>query len=166
MNHKTIIVGTIDFDGKLLNVYSSLDEPLFRAADICKMIGYSEGNTYKLLELCERDEKLKLPLVVAGQTRQVSFVTELGLYNILAQSRKLIARKWRRVVHIQLVAMRKEKGMTVVDQFDEWDDLLDTIYWDEEAGMLMQSVTVHGGDVEQIPYEEEPDEWEDDENAS
>ena len=160
MNYTTTIVGTIDFDDKMLNVYSSLDEPLFRAADICNMIGYSEGNTSKLLKLCEEDEKLLLPLVVVGQTRQVSFVTELGLYNILAQSRKLIARKWRRVVHTQLVAMRKEKGMTVVDQFDEWDDLLDTIYWDEEAGMLMQSVTVQGGDVEQIPYVEEADEWE------
>ena len=56
--------------------------------------------------------------------------------------------------------MRKEKGMTIVDQFDEWDDLLDTIYYDEETGMLMQSVTVQGGDVEQIPYVEEKDEWE------
>jgi hypothetical protein len=49
--------------------------------------------------------------------------------------------------------------MTVVDQFDEWDDLLDTVYWDEEKKMLMQSVTVQGGDVEQIPYVEEDDEW-------
>ena len=161
MNYTTNVVGTIDFDDKLLNVYSSLDEPIFRAKDIAEMIGYSEGNIWKMLKMCEEDEKLNLPMVVAGQTRQVSFVTELGLYNILAQSRKLIARKWRRVVHNQLVAMRKEKGMTVVDQFDEWDDLLDTIYWDEEAGMLMQSVTVQGGDVEQIPYEEEPDIWED-----
>lgn len=155
----TNIVGTITFDDRTLNVYQSLDEPVFRASDIATMIGYSEGNTFKLLELCEKDEKLKLPMVVAGQTRYVSFVTELGLYNILAQSRKLIARKWRRVVHTQLVAMRKEKGMTVVDQFDEWDDLLDTIYWDEELGMLMQSVTVQGGDVEQVPYIEEDDEW-------
>ena len=159
MNYNIKIVGTITFDDRTLNVYQSLDEPVFRASDIATMIGYSEGNTYKLLELCEKDEKLKLPVVVAGQTRQVSFVTELGLYNILAQSRKLLARKWRRVVHNQLVAMRRDKGMTVVDQFDEWDDLLDTVYWDEEKKMLMQSVTVQGGDVEQIPYVEEVDEW-------
>lgn len=151
----TNIVGTITFDDRTLSVYQSLDEPVFRASDIATMIGYSEGNTFKLLELCEKDEKLKLPMVVAGQTRYVSFVTELGLYNILAQSRKLIARKWRRVVHAELVRMRREKNMTVVDQFDEWDDLLDTVYWDEEKKMLMQSVTVQGGDVEQIPYVEE-----------
>ena len=156
----TNIVGTITFDDRTLSVYQSLDEPVFRAADIANMIGYSEGNTFKLLELCEKDEKLKLPMVVAGQTRYVSFVTELGLYNILAQSRKLIARKWRRVVHAELVRMRREKNMTVVDQFDEWDDLLDTVYWDEEKKMLMQSVTVQGGDVEQIPYIEEDEDVE------
>ena len=149
------VVGTIAFDNRLLNVYQSLDEPIFRAADIASMIDYSDGNTWKMLQMCEEDEKMNLPIVVAGQTRQVAFVTEIGLYNILSQSRKLIARKWRRVVHTQLVAMRREKGMTIVDQFDEWDDLLDTVYWDEELGMLMQSVTVQGGDVEQIPYVEE-----------
>lgn len=154
------VVGTIEFDNRLLKVYQSLDDPIFRAADIASMIDYSEGNTWKMLQMCEEDEKLNLPMVVAGQTRQVAFVTEMGLYNILAQSRKLIARKWRRVVHTQLIAMRKEKGMTIVDQFDEWDDLLDTVYWDEELGMLMQSVTVQGGDVEQIPYVEEKDDWE------
>ena len=157
MNYNSNIVGAVEFDGSKLNVYSSLDEPIFRAKDIAEAVGYSEGNVWKMLQMCEEDEKLNLPMVVAGQTRQVSFVTELGLYNILAQSRKLIARKWRRVVHAQLVQMRKEKGMTVVDQFDEWDDLLDTIYYDEETDMLMQSVTVAGGDVEQIPYIEEDD---------
>lgn len=149
------VVGTITFDNRLLNVYGSLDNPIFKASDVASMIDYSDGNTWKMMQMCEEDEKLNLPMVVAGQTRQVAFITELGLYDILSQSRKLIARKWRRVVHNQLVAMRREKGMTVVDQFDEWDDLLDTVYWDEELGMLMQSVTVQGGDVEQIPYVEE-----------
>lgn len=149
------VVGTITFDNRLLSVYGSLDNPIFKASDVASMIDYSDGNTWKMMQMCEEDEKLNLPMVVAGQTRQVSFITEIGLYDILSQSRKLIARKWRRVVHNQLVAMRREKGMTVVDQFDEWDDLLDTVYWDEELGMLMQSVTVQGGDVEQIPYVEE-----------
>ena len=105
--------------------------------------------------MCEQDEKLNLPMVVAGQRRPVAFVTETGLYNILSQSRKPIARKWRRVIHNELIRMRKEKDMTVVDQFEEWNHLLDSIYWDEETGMLMQSVTVPGGDVEQIPYKPE-----------
>ena len=149
------IVGNIVFDNRILNVYRSLDEPLFRAIDIANMIDYSDGNSWKMLQMCEEDEKLNLPMVVAGQVRQTAFVTETGLYNILAQSRKLIARKWRRVVHSELVRMRKEKEMTVVDQFNEWDSLLDTVFWDEEKGMLMMSVTVQGGDVDIVPFFEE-----------
>lgn len=149
------VVGNIVFDNRILDVYHSIDDPIFRAVDIANMIDYSEGNSWKLLQLCEEDEKLNLPMVVAGQTRQVAFVTELGLYNILAQSRKLLARKWRRVVHEELVRMRREKGMTITDQFEEWDDLLDSVYWDEERKMLMMSVTVQGGDVEQVPYTED-----------
>ena len=148
-------VGEIKFDNRILNVYSSVNEPIFRATDVATMIEYSDGNTWKLLEMCEEDEKLVLPLVVAGQTRQVSFVTERGLYNILAQSRKPIARKWRRVVHDQLIKLRRARGLDIMQQFDEWDHELDTLYFDEETGILMQSVTVQGGDVEQVPYERE-----------
>lgn len=147
------VVGTIKFDNKLLDVYRTLNNPLFRASDIANMIQYSEGNTWKLLEMCEEDEKLNLPTVVAGQRRNVSFVTETGLYNILAQSRKPTARKWRRVVHEELVKLRKARGMDILQQFDEWERLAEDLYFDEETGILMRSVTVQGGDVEQVPYE-------------
>lgn len=32
--------------------------------------------------------------------------------------------------------------------------MIDTLYWDDEKKILMQSVTVQGGDVEQIPFME------------
>lgn len=147
------VVGTIKFDNKLLNVYSSLDEPLFRASDVSDMIGYSGGNTWKMLEMCEQDEKLNLPMVVAGQRRTVSFVNETGLYNILSQSRKPTARKWRRIIHTELIRMRRAKNWDVTEQFDEWNHLLDDIYYDEETDTIMQSITVQGGDVIQVPYD-------------
>ena len=148
------VVGKIEFDKRVLPVYASLDEPLFRANDIAGMIDYSEGNSWKMLEMCESDEKLNLPMVVAGQRRNVSFVTETGLYNILSQSRKPIARKWRRIIHMELIRMRRAKAMNITEQFDEWNHLLDDLYWDEDTNTLMMSVTVQGGDVEQIPYKE------------
>lgn len=147
------VVGTIKFDNRLLNVYSSLDEPIFKASDVASMIDYSDGNTWKMLEMCEDDEKLTLPLVVTGQRRNVSFVTERGLYNILSQSRKPIARKWRRIIHDELIRLRKSRGKDIVKQFEDWDHELDTIYFDEETGKMMQSVTIPGGDVIQVPYE-------------
>lgn len=155
MSYKNVdgVVGTISFDNRLLNVYQSLDEPLFKASDIANMIDYSDGNTWKMLEMCEKDEKLILPMVVAGQKRSISFVNETGLYNILSQSRKPIARKWRRIIHDELIRLRKSRDMNIVEQFEEWDHELDTIYFDEKTGMLMQSVTIQGGDVVQVPYE-------------
>lgn len=146
-------VGTVKFDNKTLDVYLSLDEPLFRASDVAELIAYSSNNVWKMLEMCEQDEKLVMPMVVAGQKRHVSFVNEHGLYNILAQSRKPIARKWRRVIFDQLIQMRVDRDMDICDQFEEWNHALDDIYWDKEAQMLMQSVTLPGGDVEQVPFE-------------
>lgn len=146
-------VGVIVFDNRTLNVYFSLDAPIFRASDVADMIDYSDGNTWKMLEMCEQDEKLNLPMVVAGQRRQVSFVTETGLYNILSQSRKPLARKWRRIIHEELIRLRKSRNFNIVEQFDSWNHELDTLYYDEETDTIMQSVTVQGGDVEQIPYE-------------
>lgn len=156
MANGVLVVGTIEFDKRLLDVYLSLDNPVFKATDVASMIDYSDGNTWKMLQMCESDERLILPMVVAGQSRAVAFVTEMGLYNILSQSRKPIARKWRRVIHNELIRMRKENDRDIVEQFIEWDHELDGIYFDEETGMLMQSITVPGGDVEQIPYN--PDE--------
>lgn len=38
-------VGVITFGSNKLDVYNSLDEPLFKAADVAGMIDYSSGNT-------------------------------------------------------------------------------------------------------------------------
>lgn len=148
-------VGTLLFDKKELDIYESLNDPVFRASDIARMLGYSINNTWKLASLCEEDEKLVLPMVVAGQRRSVTFVTETGLYNILSQSTKPAARKWRRVIHNELINLRKQRGYDIIQQFDEWDHALDNLYFDEDTGILMESVTVAGGDVIQVPYERE-----------
>lgn len=63
MSKEIKIAGSISFGGKRLNVYGDLDAPLFKAKDISHAIGYSSGNEWRMLEMCEEDEKLKLPLV-------------------------------------------------------------------------------------------------------
>lgn len=70
----------------------------------------------------------------------------------LAQSRKTLARAWRRVIHEELIALRRSRGKNISEQFEDWDHQADTIYFDEATGMLMRSVTVPGGDVEQVPF--------------
>ncbi len=146
------IVGEVKFKNRILDVYGDLDSPLFRAQDVADLVEYGDGNVWKLVQLCEEDEHMLLPVMTGGQRRKVTFVTETGLYNILSQSRKSIARAWRRVVHEELIALRRSQGKNVSEKFDEWDHMADNIYFDEERGCLMRSVTVQGGDVEQVPY--------------
>lgn len=147
------IVGSIQFKNRTLPVYGNLDEPLFKAMDVAELLSYGDNNVWNLTNVCEDDEKLVLPAIVGGQRRKVTFVTETGLYNVLAQSRKPIARAWRRVIAEELIALRRSRGKNISEQFEDWDHRADAIYFDEETGMLMRSVTVPGGDVEQVPYE-------------
>ena len=90
-------------------------------------------------------------------------VNEVGIYEALYASRRLEARKFRRWSATVMQKLRKNVGlkgyevmrMTDKDIQDRIDDILDTLYYDEETGILMQSVTVAGGDVDHIPFEEE-----------
>ena len=136
-------------------MYNSLDEPLFQAVEVAKLIDFSIGNTAHMLRQVEQDEKILVNTRNNSTSNRGNpnmwFVTELGLYNVLSQSRKPIARGWRRVVHQELIELRRSRQKNIAEQFEDWNDALDSIYFDEETGILMQSVTMPGGDVDQIP---------------
>lgn len=88
-------------------------------------------------------------------------VNELGIYEALFASRKLEARKFRMWAGTVMKKLRSSVGlqgyevmrMTEPDIQDQIDWILDSLYWDEERGCAMQSVTVAGGDTDQIPFE-------------
>ena len=96
-----------------------------------------------------------------NKTRWMLAINELGIYEALFTSRKLEARKFRRWSATVMQKLRGRVGlegyevmrMTDPDIQADIDHILDTLFWDEDKKMLMQSVTVYGGDVEQIPFE-------------
>lgn len=87
-------------------------------------------------------------------------VNELGIYEALFASRRLEARKFRMWAGMIMRKLRTSVGlegyevmrMTEKDIQDEIDHILDTLFWDEEKKCLMQSITIQGGDVEQVKY--------------
>lgn len=145
-------VGKIEFDGKSLDVYQSMDEPLFVVWDVALSFGYS--NVSEIEKFCECDEIIKgeTSEVIDGWKSTTLFLTEHGLYNVLSQSKNITARKWRKIIHEELIQLRKNKNFTVADQFEDWNEQLDTLYYDEEKNIMMQSVTVAGGDVVQVAF--------------
>ena len=96
-----------------------------------------------------------------NKTRWMLAVNELGIYEALFASRKLEARKFRMWAGTVMQKLRKNVGlegyevmrMTEPDIQKEIDWILDSLYWDEEKGCVMQSITVAGGDTDQIPFE-------------
>ena len=96
-----------------------------------------------------------------NKTRWMLAVNELGIYEALFASRKLEARKFRMWAGTVMQKLRANVGlkgyevmrMTEPDIQKEIDWILDSLYWDEEKGCVMQSITVAGGDTDQIPFE-------------
>lgn len=95
-----------------------------------------------------------------NKTRWMLAVNEIGIYEALFASRRLEARKFRRWTASVMQKLRRRVGlegyealrMTDKDIQEDIDHILDTIFWDEEKQCLMQSITVRGGDVDQVPF--------------
>lgn len=97
----------------------------------------------------------------ARKTQWMLAVNEIGIYEALFSSKRLEARKLRRWTATVLKKLRAHVGlegyevmrMTEKAVQDDIDHFLDTLFYDEETDQLMKSVTVPGGDVEQVPFE-------------
>lgn len=96
-----------------------------------------------------------------NKTRWMLAVNELGIYEALFASRRLEARKFRMWAGRIMKRLRSQVGlegyevmrMTDKNVQDQVDHMLDALFWDDAKHMLMQSVTIAGGDVDQVPFE-------------
>lgn len=96
-----------------------------------------------------------------NKTRWMIAVNEIGIYETLFASRKFEARQFRYWTASVLQKLRRQVGleqyevmkMTDPDIQEDIDHILDTLYYDEETKKIMQSITLPGGDVDQVPFE-------------
>lgn len=84
--------------GENFKVYGNINEPLFLGVDIAEMIEYDVDKTHQMLNLVDDDEKLTDTINRSGQNREMWFVTEFGLYELLMQSRKPLAKRFKLVI--------------------------------------------------------------------
>ncbi|RAN84986.1 Bro-N domain-containing protein [Bacillus sp. SRB_331] len=82
--------------GQGFKVYGTVEEPLFLAKDVAEWIEYPNGNITNMLRTVDKDEKLKLKFLISGQNRDTMFLTEDGIYEVIMQSRKPIAKQWKK----------------------------------------------------------------------
>lgn len=138
--------------------------------DVCDALGLL---TFKVAQRLDPDlmrrvcvETSDIPLKYnrspgENKTRWMLAVAEAGIYQALFASRKLEARQFTGWVSSTLPKLRKNVGLEqyevmrmtepAIQQEINW--MIDSLYWDEERGRVMQSITVQGGDVDQVPFE-------------
>lgn len=98
-------------------------------------------------------------IMIDGES--VDIINELAIYDRFSRSSSTKARKFRRWSSNVMRKLRSTVGLEPYEVFrmldkdiqDDIDHILDTLYYDPERGKLMQSITVAGGDVEQIEFE-------------
>lgn len=127
-NNQLQIIDEREVLGKQLRIYGDFENPLFLAKDIAEWIDYAKtGNgsydVNKMLKTVDENEKLIRKIFASGQNREMWFVTENGLYEVLMQSTKPIAKEFKKKVKEILKDVRKY-GMYATDELLDNPDLI------------------------------------------
>ena len=116
MSNQISVLKQTELCGQQFTVYGSMQEPLFIAKDVASVIEHSDVST--MMRTVDEDEKLVQTIFVSGQNREVWMLTESGLYEVLMQSRKPIAKQFKKGVKAILKEIRKTGGYIATTQED------------------------------------------------
>lgn len=95
------------FNNQVLTVIENEGEPLFRFTDVCRILDLIPRSVRQRLN---EDTLSKCPLETAGGIQQVSFVNEDGLYDIILDSRKPQAKKFRKWITSEVIPSIRKHG--------------------------------------------------------
>ena len=99
------IVSRSNFMGQEVDVYGTAEEPLFLAKDVAKWIGHSDVSM--MMRNVDEDEKVTSNVCTPGGRQNAWFLTEDGMYEVLMQSRKPIAKQFKKGVKDILKTIRR-----------------------------------------------------------
>lgn len=91
--------------GQKVDVYGTVEEPLFLAKDVATWIGHSDVST--MMRNLDNEEKVTNIVCTPGGKQNAWFLTENGLYEVLMQSRKPIAKQFKKGVKEILKSIRR-----------------------------------------------------------
>lgn len=107
------IISKSTFLDKEIDVWGSVENPLFRANDVQNWLGLK--NVSRAVANVDEDERLNLKLSRGGS---MWFLTEEGVYELLMQSRKPIAKQFKKGVKKILHEIRTKGGYLATTQND------------------------------------------------
>ena len=113
------IINQQEILGKDFKIYGTFENPLFLAKDVAEWIGLT--NVTDMINRIDDDEVTKFNL--GSRQGECNFLTENGLYEVLMQSRKPIAKEFKKQVKSILKDIRRT-GMYATDELLNNPDLL------------------------------------------
>ena len=108
--------------GHQFTVYGTPEDPLFRAKDVAEIIEHP--NVSVMMNMVDDDEKGVKQLLTPGGNQNVTVLTEDGIYEILMQSRKPIAKQFKKGVKRILHEVRTTGGYLATKPDDTPDEIM------------------------------------------
>lgn len=106
MTNEIKVINEQEVLGRDFKIYGDFENPLFLAKDVAEWIGHS--NVTDMVSRVDNDEVTKFNL--GGLQGECNFLTEDGLYEVLMQSRKPIAKQFKKKVKEILKTLRTKGG--------------------------------------------------------
>ena len=128
-NQPIQVLSKTELLGHKFTVYGTAENPLFLAKEVAECIDYAKTSKGKfdvsnMVSSVDEEEKLVRTIFVSGQNREVWLLTEDGLYEVLMQSRKPIAKEFKKGVKEILKTIRKTGGYIVTKQDDTPEEIM------------------------------------------
>lgn len=98
------------FEGQQLTILGDAENPLFLLKDVCEILGLGQvaGVKRRLVDEVISNHPIQDRL---GRTQRATFINEDGLYDVILDSRKPIAKKFRKWITSEVIpAIRKHGG--------------------------------------------------------
>src|SRR5690625_2833581 len=107
------------FEGKELTIIEKGNEPHFLLRDVCNILGI--GHVATVRKRLEDDVVSNYPIKDRlGRTQQATFVNEDGLYDVILDSRKPEARRFRKWITSEVIpSIRKYGGYMTPEKVEE-----------------------------------------------
>ena len=118
------IINKSTFLDKEIDVWGTVEQPLFRAKDVASWLGIK--NVPDLVKRIDNEEVHRLNL--CGLQGETWFLTEDGLYELLMQSRKPIAKQFKKGVKKILHEIRTKGGYIATNENDSDEDIMARAY--------------------------------------
>ncbi len=115
LNNQIQIFNSHDF-GEISIVLDTSNQPLFCLSDLCRVL---ELTPSKVAQRLTKDVLSKYPLQTAGGVQQVNFVNEDGLYDVILDSRKPEAKRFRKWVTNEVLPSIRKTGGYITSKADD-----------------------------------------------